>query len=394
MKMCEAMASLGHDVELFHPFRHQAALADTDPFRYYGIRPNFRVHTLANWDVVRLERRLPARLFRALFAARELGWGLMAARRAARARPDLVYTRNPSYAFWAARFGSACAFEAHLPPTSRTAPLIRSFARRPSMRAVYALTSHTAAELEAAGVPAEKIALLPDAADPATFASPPAKEEARKQLQLPLRRPIIGYVGRFETMGRDKGVRDLIEAVAVAELREMDPLLLCVGGPMDRVQAYMDFGESLGVPASALQFVDRVPNREISTWLAAIDVGTIPAPAVSRNGIKARSSSTDGYRMATSPIKLFEYMAAGLPIVAADLPGIRDVLDDGESVLLAPPGDAEALGRQLATVLDDPSFARRLGDRARRDAARYTWEGRAQRALDGALPSRAAVGRE
>lgn len=372
MKMCEAIADLGHEVELLHPFRRRRSTAETDPFAYYGIRRNFRVRTLRNWDVVPLERRLPEPAFRALFAARDVGWGLFAARRAALLDPDLVYTRSPFYAYWAARLGQACTFEAHVAPTARTAPFIRSFATRACVRAVFALTTHTARDLEETGVPAHKLAVLPDAADLAAFARAPAREEARRLLSLPPRRPIIGYVGRFQAMGKEKGIADLIRAVSDPDLRRLDPLLLCVGGPMDPVPGYMALAASVGVPSTALRFVDRVPNPEVPTWLAAVDVAAMPTPA-------------DYLPTATSPMKLFEYLAAGLPIVATDLPAFRDVLHPGRNALLVPPGEPAALAVAFRKLFADAATARALGERARRDAAEHSWHRRAERALSLAL---------
>jgi glycosyltransferase involved in cell wall biosynthesis len=375
MKMCEAMAALGHDVELVHPWRYQAdsSLYEADPFEYYGVRPTFRLRTLSNWDVVRLERHLPELPLRVLTAGHDLGWGLFATWRAAQSVPDLIYTRSASFAYWAARLGQPCAFEAHLPPSRRTAPLVRGFSRRPATRAVFALTSYTASDLEAAGVPSQKVAVLPDAADLAAFADVPTRQDARRRLELPLSRPIIGYIGRFETLGKEKGIGDLVRAMADSELRRLDPLLLCVGGPMAAVPEYLRLAGSLGVPSSAVRFIDRVPNAEVPMWLAAIDVGAMPYPAA------------EHYPTAMSPLKLFEYMAAGLPIVATDLPAVREVLSDGDNALLVPPGDARALALTLRRILEHAGLARALGDRARRNATRYTWARRAERALGSAL---------
>jgi glycosyltransferase involved in cell wall biosynthesis len=375
MKMCEGMAALGHDVELLHPRREQGdvALRQADPFAYYGVRRTFSVRTLSNWDVVRLEGRLPDLPFRVLFAAHDFGWGLLATWRAAQAHPDLIYTRNPSFAYWAARLGRPCVFEAHLPPSRRMVPFVRALSKHPCLRAAYALTSYTAADLEAAGLPREKVGVLPDAADLTAFANAPSKEAARRRLDLPPRRRIIGYVGRFETMGKEKGIGDLIRAMAVPVLRRTDPLLLCVGGPMGPVGRYTALADSIGVPSTALRFVDRVPTAEMPTWLAALDVAAMPYP------------DAEHYATAMSPLKLFEYMAAGLPIVATDLPSLREVLEDGENALLAPPGDPEALAGRLARLLEDEGAASALGERARRSAARYTWERRAERALALAL---------
>ena len=70
----------------------------------------------------------------------------------------------------------------------------------------------------------------------------------------------------------------------------------------------------------------------------------------------------------TSPLKLFEYMAAGRPIVASDLPSIREVLRDGVNALLVPPGDPVAMAAAIARLLGDRALAARLA--ARRAAKR------------------------
>jgi glycosyltransferase involved in cell wall biosynthesis len=80
----------------------------------------------------------------------------------------------------------------------------------------------------------------------------------------------------------------------------------------------------------------------------------------------------------TSPLKVFEAMAAGRPIVASDLPSSREVLRDGENALLVPPGDAAALAAALRRVLSEPDLAGRLAQAAWDEAPRYSWDARAR----------------
>jgi hypothetical protein len=81
-----------------------------------------------------------------------------------------------------------------------------------------------------------------------------------------------------------------------------------------------------------------------------------------------------------SPLKLFEYMAAGKPILCSDLPVLREIVEDGRNGLLLPLADADAWVAALCRLRDAPEERRRLGAAARADlVARYTWRERARR---------------
>jgi glycosyltransferase involved in cell wall biosynthesis len=79
----------------------------------------------------------------------------------------------------------------------------------------------------------------------------------------------------------------------------------------------------------------------------------------------------------TSPLKLFEYLTTGLPIVASDLPAIREVLTDGETALLVPPDNPQALASALTRLSGDPTLAAKLGASSLELGASYSWEARA-----------------
>jgi len=89
-------------------------------------------------------------------------------------------------------------------------------------------------------------------------------------------------------------------------------------------------------------------------------------------------------RYFTSPLKLFDYMAAGVPIVASDLPALREVLTDEENALLVPPGEPDGLARAIERLLGDPALADCLRGRAFADVAAYTWDRRAERIIEAA----------
>ena len=80
-----------------------------------------------------------------------------------------------------------------------------------------------------------------------------------------------------------------------------------------------------------------------------------------------------------SPLKLFEYMAAQRPIVASDLPALREVLSPDENAVLVTPGSAPALAAGIRRVLDDPALATRVASRALATVADFSWDRRAER---------------
>jgi glycosyltransferase involved in cell wall biosynthesis len=86
-------------------------------------------------------------------------------------------------------------------------------------------------------------------------------------------------------------------------------------------------------------------------------------------------------RYFTSPLKLYEYMAAGLPIVASDLPSLREVLRHDENALLVPPDEPAALADSLGRLLTDAALGERLRRQAHADVQGRTWSARAASVL-------------
>jgi glycosyltransferase involved in cell wall biosynthesis len=106
------------------------------------------------------------------------------------------------------------------------------------------------------------------------------------------------------------------------------------------------------------------------------------AAAIAKCGVlvlpNIRSTISERY---TSPLKLFDYLAAGRAIVASDLPAIREVLTAEYNALLVEPGRADLLAAALSRLDADPALRLRLSRQAFDDAARYGWDARAA-ALD------------
>jgi glycosyltransferase involved in cell wall biosynthesis len=175
----------------------------------------------------------------------------------------------------------------------------------------------------------------------------------------------ILYVGQLY---RWKGIDGLVRAMAHLPGRR----LTIVGGndPADteRLRALARAQDI----TSRLDFVGYVQPQDVSGYLARARVGVIPLPH-------------EGFIEAavfTSPLKAFELMQAGVPIVASDLPSMRELLKDGENALLVQPDDPRALALGIEALLRDREFAARLVRNAAVHVLDYSWERRAGRLLE------------
>jgi glycosyltransferase involved in cell wall biosynthesis len=177
----------------------------------------------------------------------------------------------------------------------------------------------------------------------------------------------VYYIGQLYPW---KGVDALLHAAAA----DPEAQYVIVGGTEEEGTCEPDI-ERLKALAVQLNVADRVrftgwvPYREVPELLRDAAVTVIPLP-----------DSVFG-RYFTSPLKLFDYMAAGVPIVASDLPSLRDVLQHESNALLVPPGDHLALADAVKRLRIDASLAQRLAKQAQDDVRQYSWDARAARLL-------------
>ena len=185
----------------------------------------------------------------------------------------------------------------------------------------------------------------------------------------------ILYAGKIE---RRKGVFHLVEAMTHLPGRR----LWIVGGSGDEVAALRSHAQAFGV-VDRVEAVGFVPPTRIGGFLRRARVGVCPLPS----GVSAISESY------TSPLKILEMLAHGVPVVATDLPSTRAILEPDRSALLVEPNRPEALAGAIGRLLDDARLADRLRRHGRTLAEDYSWGRRADRLLDflqgiaGELPS-------
>jgi glycosyltransferase involved in cell wall biosynthesis len=169
------------------------------------------------------------------------------------------------------------------------------------------------------------------------------------------------YVGQLFPW---KGVEVLVRALVYLPAERA----VIVGGSEEQIAPLRRLAESEGV-ADRIHFAGMVPHARVRGYLEDARIAVLP-------------NLDAGVSRFTSPLKLFEYMAAGVPVVASNLPSLREVLRDGENAILVPPGDPGALAEGIRSLLADGELAARVAARAREEVTGYTWDVRAARILE------------
>lgn len=224
--------------------------------------------------------------------------------------------------------------------------------------AIIAVSEGVAAYVRANGASASRVHVVPNGVDLERF----DPSRGRADIAGFAGRPIIGFTGSLKPW---HGIDTLLEAYRMLVEEGSDARLLMVGeGPM---RAWIE-GFAAGTRlAGRINLTGWVDHADVPALLQTMSVAVAPYPAL------------DEFYF--SPLKLFEYMAAGRPIVASGIGQIDEVIEDGVTGLLVAPGDVEALASAVRTLLKDHDMADRLGRAGRCAAQNYSWQSNARKVL-------------
>ena len=241
------------------------------------------------------------------------------------------------------------------------------------------LTQKTKELLKNFGLNESLIKVCPDGVDIKTFDINMSQGGARKELRIPQDRTVALYVGRFHTMGNEKGIPDIIKASKHLLTKFQNLYFYFVGGPVkvssteyDHVGSYRSLIRELKLPLDRFIFLEKQPVQLIPKWLRSASVLLMPFPR------------TDHYSYYMSPLKMFEYMTSKRPIVASRLPAIEEILTDNQNALLAEPGNAIEIAHKIQMALGDFKLKEKIATTAYLDVQKYDWRKRALRILDNA----------
>jgi len=350
MKMCQALARNGHSVTLLAPTkRGEYEPGVDDVFDFYDVERIFEL------------RKLPCPRIK----GRSIIYAVAAAWAVQKLRPDLVFGRYVHGCALTAWMGYPTIFECHQ-PIWEIGTIHHGFfelLRKGASFQKFIVISAALKEiyLEKKDMAPSQIIVAHDAADdPGNVDNPVVLSGAREKVLQ------IGYVGNLYS---GKGMSVIAEVAP--SMPDLD--FHVVGGAEDDIAEWKQ-----RVEAENVIFHGFVDQSEVPRYMTALDVCLLP----NQRTVAVYGSGDADIGRYTSPLKMFEYMSHGKPIVASDLPVLREVLHDGENALLCDPEDPSAWVEALCRLDEDEGLRHELGDRARRDfKGRYTWESRAEYVL-------------
>ena len=351
MKVCEALVREGHEVRLFAP-------AETDPAgwselsKHYGVRHEFEVV----WKPSRKAFRRLDYIWYARAAARQFG-------------AALTYTWLPQSAALEAWLDKPVILEMHADVAGHLgAWWLREFWRSKRGR-LLVTTAALRRRLEHSTrmrFPDAAVQVAPNGVDLERYQDLSTPTESRARLGL-AEAFTIGFTGHFYP---GRGLELLFELAQ--ELGQYQ--FLWVGGTPEAVADWrIRLRDAQLENVTLTGFVE---NSRLPLYQTAADVLLMPYTT------SVAASSGQEISEIINPMKMFEYMAAGRPIVTSSLPVIREILDETRAVF-CPPADTAAWKAAILTLAAEPTRRAMLAANARAEVENYTWLRRAQRALKG-----------
>lgn len=346
MKMCQAFAELGHRVCLFNP-RFLPGVSRQQLCSYYGVRDDLTLQPLP----LPLDRVKGLLRYRWSYRWLVRQW-----------RPDLIYIRDHGAKVYVpCGFHAPKIFEAHL--LAMDSPHLRALEQDPWLRRLVAISEGLRRDIEI-NYPAlrEKLVVHHDGADlvPCTTSS-----ALRSDLGLRPSKLNVAYIGNLYP---GKGMELLTRLLPMAAFCHFH----VIGGFEADIQAWHD--RCAG--ADNITFHGFMDPAQVERVRGVFDAFVAPFQEKVMVGPESDISRW------MSPLKIFEYMASGKPIVASSLPVISEILVDGETALLRPPDDPEGWREALWRLHTDPALGLRLAEAALQDISQnYTWRVRASRIL-------------
>lgn len=349
-KTCEKFSEQGFDVKLWVPSRKN--FIKEDIFDYYGIKRVFFVEKISCFDFISLDKYFGS----LAFYIQSLTFALKIFLKKVSPK-DLIYTRDFLIAILLSWKGKNIIYNAH-----NWSPKRGIFLKLFLNKKTKIVCNSKGTENEFTKRDFINTISVPNGVDLEKFEKiTETQGQIRKKLNLPLNKKIALYLGHLYMW---KGFDVVVESAK----KEKNVLFVAVGGTKNDIDKYNKIIKKENI--NNLFLVGHKKQEETPYYLKSADVLLLPNVAILEESEKF-----------TSPIKLFEYMASDKPIVASDLPSIREILDENNSILVEA-GSSESLLLGIIKVLEYNDVAKKISFKAKEDVKKYTWDEYAKKILN------------
>jgi len=340
MEMCRSFARCNLDVELVVAKRKNAI--DADPFAYYGMEKNFQITHVPVIDLVQYGRLG--------FWIEQISFAISAALYIRWKKKDIIFSRSLLPLIFLRYKKVLRIWEAHSGIWNFVVWIGTA-----SVSTIVCISGGVKQFYQSHRVDPEKLVIFPDGVRLSLFHAQQPSSLIRQQLGISPESKLVVYTGHLYKW---KGVHVLAQA---AFLLDEYAHIVIIGGLDTDVQKFRKQYQYTN-----LHIIGSKPYQDIPQYLQAADVLVLP-----------NSGQHDISRLYTSPMKMFEYMASGVPIVASDLPSIREILHEGNAFFV----DADnptALADKIKFMLQNRGASEEKALQALGDVQKYSWDNRAR----------------
>lgn len=349
MKMCEAFSRAGTDVNLIVSDRRTPI--KKDPFSYYGVEKEFFIKRITSLDFVKFGK-IGFTIQSFSFAISSLLYVMN--------REGIIYSRDPLPLYLLSFFRKDIFWEIH---TKQDNFMARRLLKKAN--GVIPITKGLRDFYEKKLGKVKSILVSPDAVDLKDFELCKTKEGLRKELNLPLNKKIVGYIGKMKTMGEVKGVEGIMEVFPDILKKNPDAFLLLVGANSDELNELTKILAEKGISEESYKIVEHVSRVSAVGYMKTSDILVMNYP------------NTEHYAYYMSPLKMFEYMASGAVIITTDLPSIREILDEKSAIFVKPDDNVDLLNK-INGLLSNWQTAKAVSESSLSLSRHFTWDKRAK----------------